>query len=94
MEFLHHELDLRSEDVVEVSLDSQANVILLDPPNFSNYTRGDTYRYFGGFAEKTPVRLSVPRPGKWHVVVNLGGYPGSVRAGFRILREDGDLGAP
>ena len=88
MEFLQQELDLQPEDVVEVSLDSQANVMLLDPPNFSSYSRGDTYHYFGGFAEKTPVRLSVPRPGKWYVVVNLGGYPGSVRAGFRVLRSE------
>ena len=91
MEFLHQELDLQPEDVVEVSLDSQANVILLDPPNFSNYTQGSSYRYYGGHAEKTPVRLSPPHPGKWYVVVNLGGYAGSVRAGVRVIRGEGDL---
>ena len=90
MEFLHEEFDLQPEDVVEVSLNSQANVILLDSHNFSNYTQGATYRYYGGHAEKTPVRLSPPHPGKWHVVVNLGGYPGSVRAGVRVLRGQGD----
>ncbi len=91
MDFLHEEFDLQPEDVVEVSLDSQANVMLLDPHNFSNYRRGASYRYYGGHAEKTPVRLSPPHPGKWHVVVNLGGYPGSVRAGVRVIRGEGVL---
>jgi len=91
MEFLHQEFDLQLEDVVEVSLDSQANVMLLDPRNFSNYKQGSSYRYYGGHAEKSPVRLSPPHSGKWHVVVNLGGYAGRVRADVRILRGQGVL---
>ncbi len=91
MEFLHQEFDLQSGDVVEVSLDSRANVMLLDSHNFSNYERGDSYRYFGGDAEKSPVRLSPPHSGKWHVVVNLGGFAGRVRAGVRVIRGQGVL---
>lgn len=91
MEFLHQELDLQLGDVVEVTLDSQANVILLDPHNYSNYKQGKSYRYYGGHAEKSPVSLSPPQSGKWHVVVNLGGYAGSVRAGVRVLRGQGVL---
>lgn len=91
MEFLHQEFELQSGDVVEVSLNSQANVMLLDPDNFSHYQQGTSYRYFGGHAEKTPVRLSPPHSGKWHVVVNLGGYAGSVRAGVRVIRDQGVL---
>ena len=91
MNFLHEEFDLQPEDVVEVSLDSQANVMLLDPHNFSNYQEGSSYRYYGGHAENTPVRLSPPHSGTWHVVVNLGGYAGSVRAGVRIIRGQGVL---
>lgn len=91
MDFLHQELDLQLGDVVEVTLDSRANVMLLDPTNFSNYERGIPYRYYGGYAEKTPVRLSPPHSGKWHVVVNLGGYAGRVRAGVRVLRGEGVL---
>lgn len=91
MEFLHQEFEGQSGDVVEVTLDSQANVMLLDPQNFSNYRAGSPYRYFGGHAEKSPVRLSPPHPGTWHVVVNLGGYAGRVRASLRVLREQGVL---
>ncbi len=38
------------------------------------------YRYFGGYATKSPVRFAVPRAGHWHVVVDLGGGAGQVRA--------------
>ena len=91
MEFLHREFDLEPEDVVEISLNSPANVMLLDPLNFSNYEQGTSYRYHGGHAEKTPVRLSPPRDGRWHLVVNLGGYAGIVRAGVRVIRGEGVL---
>lgn len=91
MEFLHQELDLQLGDVVEVTLDSRANVMLLDPRNFSNYKQGISYRYYGGHAEKSPVRLSPPHSGKWYVVVNLGGYAGTVRAGVRVIRGEGVL---
>lgn len=87
MEFLHREFDLQPGDVVEVTLDSRANVMLLDAANFSNYEKGVPYRYHGGHAEESPVRLSPPQPGKWHLVVNLGGYAGRVRAGLRVFRE-------
>ena len=35
MNFLHYEFDLSAGDVVEVTLDKQANVRLLDGVNFS-----------------------------------------------------------
>ena len=91
LEFLHQEFELQSGDVVEASLDSQANVMLLDDPNFRNYQQGVSYRYFGGHTEKTAVRLAAPLSGKWYVLVNLGGYAGSVRAGVRVLGGQGVL---
>jgi hypothetical protein len=91
MEFLHQEFELQPDDVVEVTLDSQANVMLLDSHNFSSYKQGASYRYYGGHAETTPVRLSPPHSGKWHLVVNLGGYAGRVRAGVRVIRGQGVL---
>lgn len=85
MNYLHKEFDLMTGDVVEVTLDSQANVLLLDSTNYMAYQTGKSYSYFGGYAEKSPVKLIVPRDGKWHIVVNLGGYAGRVKAGVRLL---------
>jgi hypothetical protein len=86
MNYLHYELDLTPEDVVEVTLDKQANVRLLDETNFSNYQHGIRHTYHGGLAKQSPTRLSAPRAGHWHLVIDLGGYAGSVRASVRTHR--------
>lgn len=85
MNYLHKELDLDAGDVVSVTLTGQANVMLLDGLNYSAYRRGDSFRYYGGLAKVSPCRLSPPHAGRWHVVVDLGGYAGSVRAGISVI---------
>lgn len=86
MNFLHQEFDAGPEDVVEVTLNGQANVMLLDSPNYAQYQRGGSFRYYGGLAKTSPVRLVPPHPGRWHVVVDLGGFAGRIRAGVRVLQ--------
>ena len=85
MNYLHHEFNLDLADVVEVTLDGKANVRLLDDPNYSLYRRGAQHRYYGGLAEVSPFRIPAPRSGHWHVVIDLGGYAGTVRASVRVL---------
>jgi hypothetical protein len=80
MNFLERELTLTSDDLVEVTLDHPANVQLLDPSNFLAYKQGQPYRYRGGYVTQSPYRLRAPHGGKWHLVVDLGGGPGTVRA--------------
>ena len=86
MSFLHTEFDGDSKNVVIVTIDHQANVMLLDEHAFRAYQSGGQFTYHGGWASKSPVRLSPPTPGRWHVVVDLGGRAGQVRAGIRIGR--------
>jgi|GEM_PF-393232 len=85
MNYLHYDLNLQMGEVVEVTLDKQANVRLLDDPNFAKYRRGEQHQYFGGRAVKSPVRLSTPRSGHWHLIVDLGGNAGTVRASVRTF---------
>ena len=95
MEFLHNEFTGGPSDVALVTLDGQANVMLLDDLAFAAYRGGGggAFSYVGGWATSSPVRL-VPRwHGHWHVVVDLGGYAGSVRAGIRIVHR-GAAAAP
>ncbi len=91
MDFLHTEFYGGPSDVAVVTLDSQANVMLLDDHNFHAYRSGRTYRYIGGLAKQSPVRIPPSHQGHWHVVVDLGGYAGTVRAGVRILRRQPSL---
>jgi len=87
MDHLHQEFDAGPSDVIEVTLDHAANVLLMDETNYRRYQRGDDYRYYGGYAEQSPARLVPPRDGRWHLVIDLGGYPGSVRAGARVVQN-------
>jgi len=86
MNYLHYDLTLTTGDVVEVTLDKQANVRLMDDTNFSNYKSGQRATSYGGLAKQSPVRIAAPHAGHWHVVIDLGGYAGTVRASVRTLR--------
>lgn len=85
MNHLNYEFDADAGDVAEVTIDRAANVLLMDPSNYSAYRQGRNYRYTGGYATRSPVRLAVPGRGHWHVIVDLGGGPGQVRANTRVL---------
>ena len=76
------------DDLMEAlrTLDKQANVRLLDDANFSLYQSGKQHRYFGGLAKNSPIRIAAPHTGHWHVVVDLGGYAGTVSASARVLQ--------
>lgn len=89
MNFLHTDFQGGPNETVVVTLDGQANVMLLDEQSFQNYRRGGSFRYIGGLAKRSPVRLTPPHHARWHVVVDLGGYGGTVRAGVRILHREG-----
>ena len=84
--YLHYDIQLGPDDIVEVTLDKQANVRLLDDINYSSYQRGDRHTYHGGFAKVSPLRLRAPHAGRWHLVIDLGGYAGTVTASVRTLR--------
>jgi hypothetical protein len=86
MNFLNYELQLDAGDIVEVTLDKQANVRLLDDINFSSYKAGQHHTYYGGLAKVSPARLRPPHAGHWHLVVDLGGYAGTVRASVKTIK--------
>lgn len=87
MNFLHYDFQLDAGQVIEVTLDKQANVRLLDDMNYAHYLKGEKHRYYGGLAKESPIHLTAPSAGHWHVVVDLGGFAGSVRASARVLQE-------
>jgi hypothetical protein len=86
LHYLNQEFDAGPDDVVEITLDGQANVMLLDPVNYEHYRKREPFKYYGGLAKYTPMRMVPPHLGKWHVVVDLGGSAGSVRAGLLLRR--------
>ena len=86
-QFIHSDLGSRSRgDVIEVTLTgSAANVMLLDSSNFNAYKNGRQFRYTGGLARRSPVRLQIPSNGHWNAVVDMRGLRGTTRASFRVI---------
>ena len=87
MNFLHSEFQGGRDDIVLVTLDKQANVMLLDDSSFAAYRQGRAFNYYGGWMTRSPVRLVPPHQGHWNVVVDLGGNSGTIRASVRIVRR-------
>lgn len=86
MNFLHQDLGaIGPNDVVEVVLDHAANVQLLDPSNSEAYKNGKPFHYHGGYVTQSPCRIRPPQEGHWHLVIDLGGGPGKLRASVRVL---------
>lgn len=93
MHFLHYPFHVGPNEIIEIRLDRQANVRLLDDANYWAYRSGRPHRHYGGLAQSTPVRLEPPRPGYWHVVVDLAGVVGRVRASACVV-DVGNGAAP
>lgn len=85
MNYLHSEACIGPDNCFLVSLSSQANVMLLDDCNYQNYRAGRRYNYRGGVAKRSPVRMQPPRLGNWHLVIDIGGYAGNVRANVEVI---------
>jgi hypothetical protein len=86
-DFIHSDLGFRQAgDVVEITLSGNAaNVRLLDDANFDAYSSGRQHRYIGGIARQSPVRLTLPSSGHWHVAIDMQGLQGATRASFRVI---------
>lgn len=86
MQFIHNDLGQRKKgEIIEVTLTSGANVRLMNSSNFSNYKNGRRHSYTGGLAKRSPLKLSIPNTGHWHIAIDMQGLRGSTKASIRIL---------
>ena len=58
---------------------------LLDDSGFRSYKSGREHRYIGGLAKRSPVDLTIPLDGRWHVAVDMQGLRGSTRSSVQML---------
>lgn len=87
MQYMHSDLGnvpAGSSVVVHLS-GTEANVRLVDDLNLARYRRGDSHEYYGGHFTASPAVVRVPSTGRWNVVVDLGGFGGSVRASVKVI---------
>ena len=87
MQFTHYDLgNLDKGRIVEITIKGNAaNVQLMDSSNLSNYKNGRQYRYVGGLAKRSPIRLATTHAGHWHVAIDLRGLAGRVQSSIRVL---------
>jgi len=72
--FVHYHWNrLEKGSTVVVTLNTAANVRLMDSTNFNAYKRGRNHRYTGGLVRKSPFRIAVPRAGNWYLTIDLMG---------------------
>jgi hypothetical protein len=86
MEYLYTQLSLDAGDIAEITLDTQANVLLIDAFNYSQYQRQGSFTYSGGWQNRSPVRLWASHPGIWYVVIDLAGSSGIIRHSVRGMQ--------
>jgi hypothetical protein len=93
MKFHYYDLGhLSGGETVVVTISGNAmNVRLMDSSNYESYRSGRSHRYFGGLAERSPVRLGVPHSGHWYVTLDFEGLQGSARFSVRVQQPERPL---
>lgn len=85
VQYMYSQISATAGNVVEVTLDRQANVRLMDSYNYRRFQNGQTHQFYGGTAQVSPVRIAVPSSGTWYVVIDLGSAGGSIRHSVRVI---------
>lgn len=94
MDFGYYDLGyVESGSIVEVTLSAAANVCLMTSTEFFRYKTGGSFSYYGGYATKSPTRITVPYSGNWYVTIDLGGYSGRLSYGCRVIKPEPDYSA-
>lgn len=86
MNYLYFDLGNRKRgEIVVVTLRGDSmNVQLLDSTNLSLYKRGKKHKGYGGHVTKSPYKVAIPRSGRWHLVIDRGGFKGRARASVSV----------
>jgi hypothetical protein len=88
MSFVHHDLGHQSAGaIVEIAIDTRANVMLVDSTNHQRYRRRERFTYHGGNYDRSPIRLEIPHAAHWHVAIDLGGASGRIRSNARVFTQ-------
>ena len=52
------------------------------------------FKYIGGVARKSPVKLAVPESGHWHVVVDMEGHHGLAESAVKVIAAPANQKTP
>jgi len=86
MKYGHTKLSLNYGNVVRVTLDNQATVMLLDSLNYARFCAEKKYEYEGGFATISPYDIFVPSQGDWDLVIHPESPSGKLKYSIKIIK--------
>ncbi len=87
MHYLHYQVEVGKFDLVQVKLNMQAFLRLMGDEDYEKYRFGDEYHFHGGMATVSPANIQAPHKGSWHLVIDLGGKEGDLKATVNILKD-------
>ncbi|CAD7031777.1 hypothetical protein REJC140_02963 [Pseudorhizobium endolithicum] len=83
--FKHFDLKgQRAGTAVEITLNAINNVRLMTAGNFQRFKELLDFKYVGGVAKKSPIRLVIPEDGHWHLVVDMEGHRGLADCSVKV----------
>ncbi|CCF19240.1 conserved protein of unknown function [Pseudorhizobium banfieldiae] len=83
--FKHFDLKgQRGGTVIEVTLSAVNNVRLMTAGNFQRFKELLDFKYVGGVAKKSPIRLVIPEDGHWHLIVDMEGHHGLAECSVKL----------
>jgi len=85
MNFLHYQIKADPSKIVRVTINGDATIKLMDPLNFSKYKLGKEHSFQGGVYPASSVEFRVPHREEWHVVIDLGGRSGEIKASVKLI---------
>ncbi|MGQ8630751.1 MULTISPECIES: DUF1883 domain-containing protein [Agrobacterium] len=84
--YTHYDLkELRAGTVIEVSLSAINNVRLMTGANFQRFTELLDFKYLGGVAKKSPIRLAIPETLHWHLIIDAEGHGALAESSVKML---------
>lgn len=85
MNYLHYEVHAGPQHIIKVRIDRPANVRLLDTLHFQKYRLGKSFEGAGGETDPPGREFRVQHRDTWHIVIDLGGKKGTVKAQVDVL---------
>lgn len=84
--FTHYDLkEQRAGAIIEVTLSAVNNVRLMNAVNFQRFKEGLDFKYLGGVAKKSPVKMVIPETGHWHLVIDMEGHHGLADSSVKLV---------
>jgi len=88
--FSHYDLkEQRAGTVIEVTLSAVNNVRLMSAVNFQRFRETLDFKFVGGVAKKSPIKLTIPESGHWHLVVDMEGHHGLAESSVKMVTVPG-----